>query len=257
MASVLDLFRLDGRVALVTGAGGGLGLVIARALAEAGATVVLNGRTAARVEPARDGLRADGLLADLAAFDVTDEAAAAGGVAAVVARHRRLDVLVNHAVIVYRRPLVESETAPWRAVVETNLVACYVMARLAARPMLEAGRGRIVNVASVLSRLARPGTSAYVASKHALEGLTKSLAVELGPQGITCNALAPGYFGAGMGEALVERPEFRAMVQRATPLGRWGERHELAGPAVFLASDAAAYMNGHLMLVDGGMAVSQ
>ncbi len=250
---MLELFSLEGRVALVTGASRGLGLAMARALAQAGAHVVLNGRRAETLSEAARSLSEEGLAASTAPFDVTDEAAVRAAVDDIVERHGRLDVLVGNAGINYREALADYATEEWRRVIDTNLTASFVVAREAARPMVAQGRGRIVFTASIMSFVARPGIAAYVASKSALAGLTHALGVELGPSGVTCNAIAPGYFLTDFTTALKDNAEFDAMVRQRTPLGRWGEPEELAGAVVFLASDAAAYVNGHVLTVDGGM----
>jgi gluconate 5-dehydrogenase len=251
-----ELFSLRGRVALVTGASRGLGLAMARALAQAGAHVVLNGRRPETLEAAAKALSDAGLEASTAPFDVADEAAAKAAIEGIVEGHGRLDVLVGNAGINYREALADYATEEWRRVIDTNLTGSFVIAREAARPMVERGWGRIVFTASIMSFVARPGIAAYVASKTALAGLTHALAVELGPSGVTCNAIAPGYFVTEFTSALKDNAEFDAMVRQRTPLGRWGKPEELAGAVVFLASDAGAYVNGHLLTVDGGLSVA-
>ena len=174
----------------------------------------------------------------------------------MVRRRGSLDILLNNAGIVHRDPVSELDTEHWRRVIETNLTSCFVLAREAARPMIARGWGRIVITASIMSFLARPGIAAYVSSKAALAGLTRVLAVELGPKGVTCNAIAPGYFVTDLTSGLVNDPEFDAFVRRRVPLGRWAEPRELGGVAVFLASDAASFVNGHVLTVDGGLTAS-
>ncbi len=249
-------FDLSGKVALVTGSTRGLGLAMATALAEQGAHVVINGRddqaTAAR---ARE-LAARGLATSAEAFDVADGEACKAAVARVAAARGRLDVLVNNAGIVHREELTRFADEDWQRVVDVNLRACFLLAREAAKSMLRQRWGRIINIGSVMSVIARPNIVAYVSTKHAVAGLTKALAAELGPRGITANAIAPGYFGTDLNTALMQDPEFDAMVRNRTPAGRWGEPEELGHAAVFLASDEAAYVNGVVMAVDGGMTVS-
>lgn len=251
-----DLFSLHGRVALVTGASRGLGQAMAAALHGAGATVVLNGRSAASLQQAASAIAPDGGRIDLAAFDVCDEAAATAAVAAIVERHGRLDILINNAGINARQPFLEQPTEVWRQVLEVNLHSVYLLAKLCARPMVDGGWGRIVNIGSVMSVLGRPGVHAYAAAKHGLVGLTKSVAAELGPQGVTCNAIGPGYFRTELTQALQDDPAFHDRVCQVTPVARWGEPEELGAAAVFLCSPGAAYVNGHLLLVDGGMTTS-
>jgi gluconate 5-dehydrogenase len=248
-------FSLEGKSALVTGASRGLGWAMAVALAEAGAHVVLNARDAELLEQRRAELEGRGLSASVAAFDVAHEAAAVEAVARING-DRGLDILVNNAGIVHRQPVTELPTADWQRVLDINLTACFVLAREAAKPMIDRGWGRIVNIASIMSKVARSGIPPYVTTKHAVAGLTKALAVELGPKGINCNAICPGYFATDLNQALVKNPEFDGLVRGRTPLARWGEEPELGPAAVFLASDAASYVNGHLLVVDGGMTVN-
>lgn len=250
---MLDPFRLDGQVALVTGASRGFGLEIAKLLAKAGAHVVLNGRHADTLRQAAEQVRAQGGSAEAAAFDVADAPAAEAAIDAIIGRHGRLDVLVNNAGINIRRPLAEYALADWQQVINTNLTAAFVLARAAGMAMARQGSGRIINIGSVLSVVGRATIPAYTASKHGIAGLTKALAAELGPQGVTCNAIAPGYFETEINAELMQKPEFVAFVTGRTPLRRWGRPEELAGVVLFLASGAASYVNGHVLVVDGGM----
>ena len=253
---IADRFSLQGRVALVTGASRGLGWAMASGLAEAGATLILCGRDEATLDERVAALRASGARASAAVFDVADRGAAGKVVDAVVKEQGRLDILVNNAGINHRRPLAEFADEDWDQVIATNLSSCFTLAREASRPMAEQGWGRIVNTASIMGPQARPSVMAYIAAKGGLRALTRGLAVELGPKGITCNAIAPGYFVTEMTDPLVKDAAFSAIVRERTPLGRWGKPEELAGVVVFLASDAAAYVNGHVLVVDGGMSIS-
>ncbi|MEX2649891.1 MAG: SDR family oxidoreductase [Alphaproteobacteria bacterium] len=246
-------FALDGRVALVTGASRGLGWAMARGLARAGAHVVLNGRDAARLEARAAELEAEGRSASAAPFDVTDAKAAIAAVESVVATHGRLDILVNNAGIGVRAPLAEVTDASWQQVIDADLTACFRLAREAAKPMVARRWGRIVMNASIMAQIARPSIPAYVAAKGGLVALTRALAVELAPHNVTCNAIAPGYFATDMTETLRGQSAFDAMIKSRTPMGRWGDPDELAGPAVFLASEAASYVTGHTLTVDGGL----
>jgi len=247
------LFSLEGKVALVTGSTRGLGFAMARSLASAGAHVVLNSRKPGEVAAKARELTDAGLAVSAAPFDIADETAAIREVSRIISSHGRLDVLVNNAGIVHRGKFVEVKTEAWREVLDVNLTACFVLAREAARHMVERGSGRIINVGSVMSGIARWGAPAYVATKHGLVGLTRAIAVEFGHRGITCNTIAPGFFKTELNVSQREHPKTNEQVQTRTPLRRWAEPEELAGAAVFLASDASSYVNGATLYVDGGL----
>ncbi len=244
---------LGGRVALVTGSTRGLGYAIARAYAENGAHVVISSRSSEDCQAVAAELAKTRGGATALPFDAADLAACHQAVGQVIATQGSLDILVNNAGTVHRAPLAEFSDADWQRVVDLNLTACFALAREAGLAMAERGWGRIINIGSVLAILGRPTVPAYAATKHGIVGLTKALAAELGPRGVTVNAINPGYFDTEFNAALIANPEFDAMVRARTPVGRWGQPEELAGAALFLASDAAGYVNGHQLTVDGGM----
>jgi gluconate 5-dehydrogenase len=253
MAFTLDL---GGRIALVTGAARGLGLSIAQGLGQAGALVVLNGRDRGALDAAARDIERAGGRADVAVFDVTRREAVREGVAAILARHRAIDVLVNNAGIQRRHPVDAFPDADWDAIVATNLTAPFLVAQAVIPSMRERGRGSIINIASLMSELGRPTIVPYTAAKGGVRMLTRGLATELGPAGIRVNAIAPGYFMTEMNRALIDDQAFDAWVRGRTPMRRWGDPTELAGIAVFLASDASSYVTGQTIFVDGGMGIS-
>ncbi len=246
-------FRLDGRLALVTGSSTGIGLALARGLAQAGAAVVLNARNRERLDTTAEQLRREGHTVHVSAFDTTDAAGVSAAVAAIEADIGPIDILVNNAGITRRSTFVDFPVDDWKAILSTNVDGPFLVGQAVARRMVPRGRGRIINICSVMSEMGRPGTSAYTASKGAVKMLTKAMAIELAPHGITVNGIGPGYFATELTAPLVADAQFSAWVAKRAPAGRWGRVEELAPVAVFLASDAAAFVNGHVLYVDGGM----
>ncbi|MFG2575466.1 SDR family oxidoreductase [Streptomyces sp. NPDC048481] len=245
------LFDIGGRTALVTGSSRGIGLALARGLAEAGCTVVLNGRDAGRLERAAAEVPGDRVRT--ARFDVTDGPSVAAGIADVEERVGPLDILVNNAGMQLRAPLLEFADADWHRLLDTNLTSAFLVGREAARRMTERGHGKIVNICSLQSEVARPGIAPYAAAKGALKMLTKGMCADWGPHGVQVNGLGPGYIETELTRPLVEDEEFSAWVRRRTPAGRWGRTEDLVGGVLFLASPAADFVNGQVLYVDGGM----
>ncbi|MDN3022144.1 SDR family oxidoreductase [Streptomyces sp. S.PB5] len=249
------LFDISGRTALVTGSSRGIGLALARGLAEAGCTVVLNGRDGDRLGKAAAYLEAAGLPGDIhtAVFDVTDGASVAAGIADVEERVGPLDILVNNAGMQLRAPLLEFTDPDWHRILDTNLTSAFLVGREAARRMTERGHGKIVNICSLQSEVVRPGIAPYAATKGALKMLTKGMCADWGPHGVQVNGLGPGYIETELTGALVADEEFSAWVRRRTPAGRWGRTEDLVGGLLFLASPAADFVSGQILYVDGGM----
>ena len=249
----LSLFSLQGKVALVTGSGQGIGLAIAEGLSQAGAHVVLNGRDRGKLEAAQKVIAAAGRKVSIAAFDVTDQAAVEAGVAAVEAEAGPIDILINNAGMQKRGAFTEFPAEDWHQVMATNLHSVFYVTQAVTKRMVPRKRGKIVNIGSVMSELGRPTIVPYTASKGAVKLMTRGLAAELGKHNIQINAIGPGYFATEINKALLADEAFTAWVASRTPAGRWGETKELVGAAIFLSSAASDYVNGHLLMVDGGM----
>lgn len=247
------LFDLSGRTALVTGSTRGLGNAIARGLGDAGARIVLNGRSVQAVAETAEAMRADGYTVFEAAFDVTSEADVVRTFERFDAEGLAIDILVNNAGIQHREPLVELSLADWQRVIDTNLTSAFLIGREAARRMIPRGHGKIVNIGSLTSELARATVIPYTVAKGGVKMLTKGMAAEWAKDGIQANAIGPGYMLTDMNEALINNPQFDAWVKGRTPAARWGKPEELVGAAVFLSAPASDYVNGQMIFVDGGM----
>ncbi|MCC7047857.1 MAG: SDR family oxidoreductase [Alphaproteobacteria bacterium] len=247
----IERFSLAGQVALITGARGGLGLAMARGMAAAGAAVGINSRDPALAEKAAAAIP----NAFPAAFDITDLKGAAKAIDAIVAARGRIDCLVNNAALRDRRPFPDISAGDLQRLLGTNLVAAYEVSRLVTRHMVERGGGRLLFITSMVGPQSFQGDPAYVASKGGLTALMRALAVELGPKGITANAIAPGFFLTDVNAAFFADHRV-ADIKRRIPLQRWGKPEELVGAAIFLASDAASYVNGHVLTVDAGLSIA-
>jgi gluconate 5-dehydrogenase len=253
MPDASPLFALTGRTALVTGSTQGLGLTLARGLAEAGACVILNGRNPEKLSAAVAQLRAEGHSAHGAAFDVTHAAEIAAGLAALPEPAKAIDILVNNAGIHRRAPLEQMEEAQWREVIDANLTSAFLVTRQIVPGMIARRAGKIINTCSLMSELGRATTGNYAAAKGGLKMLTRAMATEWAKHNIQVNGIGPGYFLTELTKPLAENPEFNRWICQRTPAGRWGDPAELVGAAVFLASNASNFVNGHIIYVDGGL----
>ena len=250
---VLSLFSLEGRTALVTGSSKGIGLAIADGLASAGARVVLNGRNAEALEAAAAGLRVKYDAVETSAFDVTDAEAVKTAVDAIEADTGAVDILVNNAGMQARTPLEDYPEETWKTLLATNLDSVFYVSKAVVQHMIRRSRGKIINICSVQSETGRPGIAPYAASKGGVRMLTKGMCIDWGPHNIQVNGLGPGYFRTELNEALVNDATFSEWLVNRTPARRWGEVEELQGAAVYLASDASSFVNGHILYVDGGV----
>jgi gluconate 5-dehydrogenase len=249
-------FDLGGQTALVTGGGSGLGYAIAQALAGAGAKTILLGRNVENLRKAQAQIKAHGGVASHAVCDLADAETIKPTIEQVLADHGPIDILVNNAGIQQRAKLTDFPREGWDRMIAVHLSAPFLLAQAVAGGMIERRRGKIINIASIMSELARPGIVPYATAKGGVKMLTRALAVELGPHNIQVNAIAPGFFRTDMNTALINNPEFDAWVKGRTPAGRWGNPHELGGIALLLASRASDYINGQIIFVDGGLTAS-
>lgn len=252
----MDLFSVKEKVAIVTGASRGLGRHMAKGLGARRAHVVLVARDREKLDSVASEIREVGGEATVLPIDLRDVAAIRAGVARVVADLGRVDICVNDAGIIAWEPLEDSSEETLQDILDTNVKASFVMAQACAADMRKRGAGRIVNIGSVLSTVGRAKLHAYCASKSAIVGLSRSLAAELGRDGITVNVIAPGYFASDINESLVSRPGYAEAVSGVTPMERWGNPAELVGTLIYLASDASSFTTGQVIHVDGGIQAS-
>ncbi len=250
-----NLFDLSGQRALITGSSMGIGIALARGLAEHGAHVILNARNAARLAEAADRLRDHGLSVSTSAFDVTDGAAVSAATDGIEAEGP-IDILINNAGMQFRAPLEDYPQEMFEKLLRTNVTSAFLVGKAVARKMIPRGRGKIVNIGSVQSELARPGIAPYTATKGAIRNLTRGMATDWAKYGLQVNAIAPGYFKTPLNQALVDDPAFTEWLVKRTPAGRWGNVEELVGSAVFLSGPGSSFVNGHTLYVDGGITAS-
>ena len=256
MSTGIEAFSLKGKRALVTGSSQGIGYALARGLSEAGAEIVLNGRDAAKLSDAAKTLRVGGATVHELAFDATDHARVRAAIDGFETATGPIDILVNNAGMQHRTPLEEFPADAFERLLQTNIASVFHVGKAVARHMIKRKSGKIINIASVQTALARPGIAPYTATKGAVGNLTKGMATDWAQYGLQCNAIAPGYFDTPLNAALVADPEFTAWLEKRTPAGRWGDVEELVGACIFLSSSASSFVNGHTLYVDGGITAS-
>jgi len=253
MAQGSGLFDLSGKRALITGSSQGIGLTLARGLGEAGATIVVNGRDEDKLSRAAESLAKQGIAVDQLPFDVTSHNEASKAVSHAIAAFGDLDILINNAGMQHRSPLEDFDPVVFNQMLQTNIASVFNVGQVVAKHMIARGSGKIINIASVQTALARPGIAPYTTTKGAVSNLTKGMATDWAQYGIQVNAIAPGYFDTPLNAALVADKDFSAWLEKRTPAGRWGQLDELIGASIFLSSDASSFINGHTLFVDGGI----
>lgn len=252
----LQIFDLTGQRALITGSSQGIGFALARGLAGAGAEIVLNGRDKAKLSAAAAELAKEGAAVHQLAFDATNHEGVKAAVDGFEAATGPIDILINNAGMQHRTELENFPADAFELLLQTNIASVFHVGQAVGRHMIGRGRGKIINIASVQTALARPGIAPYTATKGAVGNLTKGMATDWAQHGLNCNAIAPGYFDTPLNAALVADPDFSAWLAKRTPAGRWGNVDELVGAAVFLSSAASSFVNGHTLYVDGGITAS-
>lgn len=253
MQAGINLFNLQGQRALITGSGQGIGFALAQGLAAAGATVVINDRDESRAKSAADKLISAGFKAEYSVFDVTQHAEVAQAVNQIEQEFGAIDILVNNAGIQRRAPLEDFPLEDWNAIVDVNLSSVFHVSQAVGKHMIARTRGKIINICSVQSMLGRPSIAPYAATKGAVAMFTKGLCTDWAKYGLQINGIAPGYFVTELTKPLVDNEEFSGWLCKRTPAGRWGNVQELTGAAIFLASSASDFVNGHVLYVDGGL----
>ena len=256
MTTGIEIFNLAGKRALITGSSQGIGRALAQGLAQAGAEVILNGRDINKLSAAAADLQEFGTKVYELPFDATDHAAVKSAIDSFESDHGQIDIAVNNAGMQFRTELENFPSDKFEELLKTNVYSVFCVGQAVATHMIARGAGKIINIASVQSALARPGIAPYTATKGAVSNLTKGMATDWAKHGLQCNAIAPGYFDTPLNAALVADPEFTTWLEKRTPAGRWGNVDELVGACIFLASNASSFVNGHTLYVDGGITAS-
>jgi gluconate 5-dehydrogenase len=250
------LFDLTRRIALVTGSTQGIGLAMAEGLAAHGATVIINGRNPNRLAKVIETMQGKDIALRGSLFDVTDRRQIDNGIESIETDIGPIDILINNAGMQHRAPLEDFPTEKWDELIRTNISSIFHVSQSVARRMIPRGRGKIINIGSVQSELARPSIAPYTMTKGAVKNLTRGMCADWAKHGLQVNGIGPGYFKTPLNQALVDSEEFSDWLKKRTPAARWGETEELIGAAVFLASDASSFVNGHMLYVDGGITAS-
>ena len=255
MVSGLKLFDLNGKTALITGSSQGIGYALAKGLSDAGSDIILNGRNIQKLKKSAELINAKKNIYQLC-FDVTDYEQTKQSIDKFEKENKPIDILINNAGMQFRTPLEDFPPEKFEQLLKTNVSSVFNVSQAVVKNMIKRGEGKIINIASVQTSLARPGIAPYTATKGAVGNITKGMATDWAKYGIQCNAIAPGYFDTPLNAALVSNSEFTAWLQKRTPAGRWGKVHELVGASIFLSSEASNFVNGHILYVDGGITAS-